>query len=257
MIKKGEKGGQVTIFIIIAILIVALAILLYLYWPKLFPSTSPQTKNPSQYIQDCMEETIQDTVENISLQGGSVNPEYYYTYERNRVEYLCYTNQNYQPCVVQQPLLISHIQSEILNEISPGITNCFNSMKEVYTKQGYEVDLKEGDPKVSIIPKSISTNFNRNLTLIKGKNSERYSNFEVNLDSNLYDILNIATSIVYWETTQGGAPTNTFMDLYDLKIETQQQIDGTKIYIISEFGNGEDKFQFASRSFVRPQGITL
>ena len=37
MIGKEEKGGQVTIFIIIAILIVALGVLIYLYYPKIFP----------------------------------------------------------------------------------------------------------------------------------------------------------------------------------------------------------------------------
>ena len=257
MIEKGEKKGQVTVFIIIAVLIIALGVLIYMFWPKIISSVSNEAKNPSAFIQQCMEKEIQNTVENISLQGGSVNPEAYYIYERNRVEYLCYTNQNYEPCVVQQPLLFSHIQSEILNEIEEETVSCFNSLVKSYETKGYDVTLKKGNPIVEIVPNTVSTNFNHTLTLVKGEESENYENFEINLDSNLYMMLNIATGIIYWETTQGDAPTDLFMDFYDLKIEKQQQIDGTKVYIISEFGNREEKFQFASRSFVRPQGITL
>ena len=268
MIKKEEKKsklkifsqnskGQVTIFIIIAVLIIALGVLIYMFWPKIVSSVSRETKNPSLYIQECMEEKIQDTIETISLQGGTINPETYYIYERNKIEYLCYTNKNYEPCVVQQPLLVSYIQSEILNEIEDETVSCFNSLVESYKKKGYDVTLKKGNPVVQIVPNVISTKFNRTLTLVKGGESEIYETFEINLNSNLYKMLNIATGIVYWETTQGGAPIDTFMDLYDLKIEKQLQLDGTKIYIISEFGSGKDKFQFASRSFVRPQGITL
>jgi len=254
MIKKGEKGGQVAIFIIIAILIVALAVLLYLYWPKLFPSTSPQTKNPSQYIQDCMEETIKQAVDNVSMQGGSINPLAYYTYDNNRIEYLCYTNQYYRPCVVQQPMLAQHIQSEILNEIKDATVTCFNSMKDSYDTQGYTTDMKTGDTIVELLPDKIVTTFGYELTLTKGETS-KYNDFKIVLDNNLYRMVSIANSIIGYETLYGGTDITSYMDYYhDLKVEKLKQVDGTTIYILTD-RNSKDVFQFASRSYVFPPGI--
>ena len=143
MNKKEGKRGQVTIFIIIAILIIVLGILIYLYYPKIFSKVSTETKNPSAYIQECMQQKIEDTVETISLQGGSVNPEFYYSYYNgegeDKIEYLCYTNQNYQKCIVQEPQLIAHIEQEILDTIEPSMENCFTLMVESYEKKGYDV----------------------------------------------------------------------------------------------------------------------
>jgi len=257
-----NSRGQVTIFIIIAVLIIALGVLVYMFYPKIFSGAETETKNPSAFIQECMEEKIQDTVEIVSLQGGSVNPTFYYDYYDNDenklyiVEYLCYTNQYYQLCIVQQPMLIQQLQSEIEKEIQSDSEACFNSMKKSYENKGYGVDLEKGVTEVRIEPGKIIVDYNGKLILTKGE-VQVYQNFEMEMNSNLYKMLNIATGIIYWETTQGDAPTDTFMDLYDLKIEKQPQIDGTKVYIISEFGDGKDKFQFASRSLVRPQGIEL
>jgi hypothetical protein len=263
MIKKGEKGGQVAIFIIIAILIVALAVLLYLYWPKLFPSTSPQTKNPATYIDNCMQEKIQDTVKAISLQGGDYitteNNGYFYKKEGEDtgvyVRYLCYTNEDFVHCFNQEPFLTEHIQSEILNEITPSITNCFNSMKEAYAKQGYEVNLKDGNPTVQIIPKSISTNFNRTLTLIKGKESQRYSNFEVNLNSNLYDLVEVSKNILIWEMRAGDSMPEAYMyNNPSLKIEKHLKDDNVKVYSLTD-GDTKEVFEFAVRSMAAPIGF--
>ena len=78
-LKRGviNNRGQVTIFIIIAILIVALAVLAYLFFPKLKTTVESGTQTPSQYIDTCMRDKISSTIEDISLQGGSVNPEFY------------------------------------------------------------------------------------------------------------------------------------------------------------------------------------
>ena len=39
---------------------------------------------------------VKEIIKKISLQGGSINPEHYYLYQDNKIEYLCYTNQYYQ-----------------------------------------------------------------------------------------------------------------------------------------------------------------
>ena len=81
------KKGQVTIFIIIAVLIVAFAILIYIIYPDITTDTGFDSKNPSAFIQSCLEEEIENNVERLSLQGGSLAPEHYIMYNDERLEY--------------------------------------------------------------------------------------------------------------------------------------------------------------------------
>jgi len=258
VVKRGVRG-QVTIFIIIAILIIALGVLVYMFYPQIRSTIETETTNPATFIQECIEEKIQNTVDIISLQGGSVEPGYYYAYYNGKnvdnVEYLCYTNEYYMPCVVQQPLLAQHIQSEILNEIREDSIACFNSMQQSYENQGYDVNMKSGNMTVELLPKRIVTTYNYELTLTKG-DTQNYKNFQVVLNDNLYELTSIANSIINWETIYGEAEITTYMNYYhDLKVEQKKQIDETSIYILTDRNNNK-KFQFAVRSFAFPPGIS-
>ena len=248
-----NKRGQVTIFIIVAILIVAFGILIYMFYPKIGSDGPVDTESPSAFIQECLEEKIQDTVETISLQGGSFDPSFYYSYGEDNIEYLCYTNQYYRPCVVQQPFLAKHIQSEIENEIEGDVEACFNSMEKSYTNKGYTTDLKRGDFSVELLPNKIITSFSHELVLTKG-DVEKYQNFKIVLDNNLYELASIAGSIVGWETLYGDVEVTSYMNYYhNLKIEKQKQSDETTVYILTD-RDSEKKFQFASRSYAFPPG---
>ncbi len=100
------KRGQVTIFIIIGIIIVAAAFLIYFFYPQIKSTIGIQEKNPLSFIQSCIEDDIKDAAAQVSLRGGSIAPENYIMYDDNKVEYLCYTEEFYANCVVQQPMLL-------------------------------------------------------------------------------------------------------------------------------------------------------
>lgn len=251
--RSAKKRGQVTIFIIIAIIVVGLGVLIYSFFPQIKTTLGLGPKTPSEFIQTCIEDRIRETAETLSLKGGSINPEYYYLYNGGEVEYLCYTNEYYIPCIVQQPLLKPHIENEIKKEIKTESQACFNSLEESYRRQGYSVNLVRGDSDVELLPKRIIVTFNNQLTLTKGE-SERYEEFVVVLNNNLYELIGIANSIIDWESRYGDAETTVYMDYYrDLKVEKKKQSDGTTIYILTD-RNTENKFQFASRSVVWPPG---
>ena len=108
-VKRSDKRGQLTIFIIIAVLLVGLVLAGFFLYPKLKSSLSATPINPQSFIQTCLESDIKNTVDKLSLQGGSINPVAYTLYQDNKVEYLCYTNQMYLPCTMQQPMLKAHI----------------------------------------------------------------------------------------------------------------------------------------------------
>jgi hypothetical protein len=254
--KVMNKRGQVTIFIILAILIVVGAVLIYLFYPQITTTLGTQENTPQTYIQSCIEKEISSAVETLSLQGGSLAPENYIMYNDSKVEYLCYTNEYYKPCVVQQPMLKQHIESEIKKKISDNIVSCFSSLKSNYESQGYAVDLKSGSVNIELLPKRVISTFNYTLTTTKG-DTQKYDSFSVILNNNLYELTSIANSILQWEGNYGDAEVTAYMTYYhDLKVEKYLRSSGEKVYIITDRNTG-DKFQFASRGQVWPAGYLI
>ncbi|MDD5012671.1 MAG: hypothetical protein PHQ66_03460 [Candidatus Nanoarchaeia archaeon] len=254
MNERWNRKAQVTIFIIIAIVIVAGALLVYSFFPQIQTTFGGGEVTPQTFIQTCIEKDIQNAVDKLSLQGGSITPENYLLYKDIPVEYLCYTNEYYATCNVQQPNLALHIESEIKNEINNVVDACFNSLQESYEGKGYSVDMKSGEKIIELLPKRIAATFDYSVTLTKGGDVQNYDSFIVLLNNNLYELTSIANSIVEWETTYGDAETSTYMTYYhDLKVEKILRDSGTKVYIITD-RNTDSQFQFASRSQVWPAG---
>ncbi len=252
LVNKRNKG-QVTIFIIIAIIVVGLAVLFYFIIPRPGSTAEFDEKNPYAFMQFCLEDKIKDTIDVISLQGGSVAPEHYFTYNDVDIEYLCYTNENLKLCVVQRQFLKQHIESEIEDEIKGDVVACFNALKESYEDKSYDVNLEPGITNIELLPKRVVASFDYVLTVSKAQ-TDRYDSFNVVLNNNLYELTSIANSVIEWEATLGEADPRIYMTFYpDLKVEKNLRDDGTKIYVLTD-RNTENKFQFASRSLVFPPG---
>jgi len=249
-----KKNGQVTLFIIIALVVIAVGLLIYFFFPKIKSGFTFEQETPEKYIQTCLEREIQTAVDTLSVQGGSITPEHYMLYQGDKIEYLCYQEEYYLTCVVQQPLLKRHIEEEIKKEIQKSAKLCFDELQKKYEKEGYGVNLKRGLMEVELLPKRIVTTFNTTLALTKEDSTQRVESFRVILNNNLYELVGIANSIIEWEARYGDSETTAYMGLYrDLKVEKKNQLDGTTIYILTDRNNGF-RFQFASRSVAWPPG---
>ena len=248
---SSAKRGQVTIFVIIGILIAISAFLIYYFYPQIKMNFTGQPINPSSYLQSCIEDDLNNNIEIISTQGGSLNPEHYLLYQDQKIEYLCYTNQYYKTCVMQQALLKRNVEKEIANSLESQAEECLNSLVETYERSGYEVDDKRGKITIELLPKRVVLYFNTTLTLNK-ESTQRYTDLKVSTANNLYELVSIASSIFNFETSYGDSETTIYMNYYhDLKVEKIKQGEGSKIYILTDRTNG-DKFQFATRSLVWP-----
>ena len=243
-----KKRGQVTIFIIVAILVVAVVALLFAF-PKLRTAVGiEKLESPENFIQTCLEDAIKEDVELISLQGGSLEPEHSYLYQDNKLQYLCYSNEYYKPCMVQVPFLRNHIEDEIKKSIEEDVNFCFNSLEQTYDDKGYTTNLKKGEIIVELLPQKIITTINSEFTFSKADDTQRRETFRIILNNNLYELTAIAQNILEWETLYGGADPDGYMNTYsNLKVEKYPQTDETTIYILTD-KNTEEKFQFASRS---------
>lgn len=253
MVINSKKRGQVTIFIILAMLLIIIALAIFYFLPKIKSSSDLGTKNPNTYFQSCMENDLEDTLTTIGLQGGSLEPEFYKEYQDNKIEYLCYTQDNNKACDVLRPFLEEHIVSEIKKELEPKAVECFNQLVGIYDKSGYVVtpSREDGELIVELLPGKVKLSYLKELTLTK-KDSQKYSSFSVIANNNIYELATIASNMVVWKSIIGNLDPTSYMALYhDLKIETDNPklTDGTDVYILTD-KKYETKFQFAVRSWV-------
>jgi len=247
--KIGNKRGQVTIFIIIAIVIVA--ILLILFFPRIkILVTGPSA---TDYVRECTEEAAEEVLEKITLQGGSLEPENYILYQDNKVEYVCYTNEYYKRCTMQKPFLKQDIEREIISYVEPRVKTCLTSLKQQLEKRGSSVSLEEMSVETSIVPNSIIITVNAPMSVIR-EGAESFNKFKTSIKSELYDLIMLSSSISNYEARYGDSDSLTYMLYYpDIRVEKKKQGEGSTIYILTHKPTDE-KFMFASRSIAWPPG---
>ena len=249
--KRAEinRKAQVTLFIILAIAIVA--VLLIIFYPRIKTIFVPSV--PQQYVASCVESAANEVIEKIASQGGTLEPENYILYQGNKIEYACYTNEYLKKCVMQKPFLKQDIESEIEAYVEPRARTCVQTLKQNLEKGGSTVSVGNINTEVSIIPGAIQINVNADMKVTKESTSS-YKTFKGSIKSNLYNLLMISSSIANWEARYGEAESLSYMLYYpNIKVEKKIQGEGSTIYILTDRVLG-DKFQFASRSLVFPEG---
>lgn len=246
-----ERRGQVAIFVIVAIVILAVFIWL-LVFPKLPVLTGGSEINPSAFVKNCLQPSIRENLDKITMQGGYFTPNLYVLYEGQPVQYLCYTSEDYKPCIVQQPLVVNHVADELKAQIDAKARGCMESLVERYKSQGYTVESSPKSVNVSIVSGSVEVVFNSPLTVSK-QSTQTFRQFSIRESSELYDLLALATSIIQFESTLGDSETSLYVNYYpDLKIEKNKK-EGDTIYTLTNVVS-KDKFRFATRSLVWPSG---
>ena len=248
-----SKRSQVTVFIILALAIVVVLILLFVGKDRITSIITEKT--PVEQIKECMQEPLQTSLDKISVQGGSLEPKNYYLYQGNKIEYLCYTEENYVQCVMQKPLLKQSIEKELETYLQPRAKNCIDAAKSSLQKKGYAVSSKNPVVKVSLVPGNILVDIDTDLIIEKGS-TETYKSIKTDSSSRLYELVMVASSILNWEARYGDSETMSYMIYYpSIKAEKKKQSDGTTIYILTD-RTTLDKFMFASRSLAIPSGFT-
>lgn len=244
-----EKRGQVAFFVILAVVIVGVFALLVVY-PRI--SVSTNEANPSQFLRDCLEPSIDEVLPEIMMHGGYRQPAPFVLFESERIQYLCYTAENYKPCVVQQPLLVNHVQQEIKRAIEPRARECMQQVVDIYEKQGYQVSAGSSSVNVTLGPQKMDISFETPLTLTR-EGTQTFGSVSFTRSSEVYDLLMIATSIVDFSSTLGDAETLSYVQFYpNLKIEKLKK-EGDTIYTLTNVVTNE-QFRFATRSLVWPAG---
>ena len=251
LIKRGSKKAQITVFIILGLLFLVVLIVLF---SRSNVGNIFAAKTPFQEVENCAKVSVQEGIDILSLQGGSIEPENYYLYEDKKIEYVCYTDENLKSCVTQKPLLKNSIEDELKNYVDPKIKSCLSSVKEILEQKGYDVSMKNPEISIEIVPDNVLVNMDIDLRITKD-GTESYDNIRTGVKSKIYNFVIIASSIMTWETKYGDSETLNYMLYYpSLKVEKKRQEGGSKIYILTD-RESDEKFYFAVRSFVIPPGV--
>jgi hypothetical protein len=246
-----SRKGQVTIFVILALILVAVVVIIFAF-PEV--NVFSDSVNPGQYLKSCIEPEINVIKDTLSSQGGYANPTHYTFYQDVKLQYLCYISESYLPCVVQQPLLLKHVEKEVKNYIEPRAKQCLQDLKNQYERKGYDVKSSSSEIKISVISGKILVDFLAPLTVTK-ETTQTFQKFAVSVDSSWYDLILTAVSVIQYESTLGDSETGLYILYYpNLKIEKTRRDDGTTIYQISDVTT-DDRFDFATRSLIWPQGF--
>jgi len=250
MCGKENKKAQLTIFIILAIVLVA--VLVIIFYPKISVIIKP-TVMPNEYISECIEGKVDDTKTTISLQGGSLAPGNYIMYQGNKIEYLCYTNEFYITCTIQKPFLVQHFEEGISKSLRDEINACYLASINDLKERGYEVVSGEVNYEVSLEPSVARVLIDAPTTV----GANKFARFNVKLNSPIYDMIMISTSILQFESELGDSDVTSLMFLHpEVIIDKLKQGDGTTIYIVTSKDYGIE-FKFASRSLAWPAGYDI
>ncbi len=249
-----NKRGQVAIFVIIALVIVA-ALIVFLLYPKLNPARSGEF-TPQGYLKSCLEPEVKNAAKNIAEHGGVANPDAFIIFNDSKVQYLCYTSENYKTCFVQQPRIIAKFEEEMNKALKAKAVSCMQGLKAEYEKRGYSVSSSGAVLNTSIILGNVRMEIDAPITVTRDS-TQTYRQFTVDIPSNIYDLLSIATNIVQFESVYGDSETTLYIQYYpNLKINKIDKGNGDTVYIISDVITKE-RFIFASRSLPWPPGYGL
>jgi len=244
-----NSRGQVTIFVIIAIVIFAIILFYFFYIGPNFVSIS--AKKPA--LEKCIGDELAIQISKLSLTAGVVNPKFTSMYLDENYTFVCYTNEYYKPCVVQQPFLKDGFETALETAMKPKIQACYDSAVNELRAQGNDITTGTIKTNLTINPDGVSVVIEAPTIVSTEGASASFKKFNVNVYSDLYTVIMVANSILQYESSYGDSDVSSFMFYYpDLKVEKIRRDDSVKLYIITDKNN--IKYRFASRSYAWPPG---
>jgi hypothetical protein len=254
-----EKKGQVTIFIIVGILIVGLILLFFLFKDSInLPTIGGEEKNPSSYLESCLEENVKEGINLLLLQGGKISPNSYKSFkfegeEPKNISYLCYNSQDYLPCVNQEPMLIKTLENEMYNYIETDVEECFDSLTSNLKKQRYNVDATYRKFEINLDEEGIKINIDAKITLTKSDETSTQENFEIIIPSEMREIAIVAGEIINKEASTCDFNHYDMPKYKQVEITPYKTSDSSEIYKIKH-KESEEEFRFAIKGCIIPSG---
>ncbi|HTY43782.1 MAG TPA: hypothetical protein VMC80_00890 [Patescibacteria group bacterium] len=243
--KRGNKRGQVTIFIIIAIIIVAAVGVFFIVRSQQQTAKVPASIQPAyQAFLSCLQDDALSGVSILESNGGYITlPKFeagssYMPFSSqlnafgSPIPYWYYVSGN--NIERQQVPTKSQMEQQLGSYIDGKIRNC---VLNDYYQQGFHIDLGEPNTKVSIGTNQISIDLSMNMNINKESDSAVISDHKVTIASPLGDLYNSALKIYDYENK------NLFLENYSIDaLRTYAPVDGLEITCSPKIWDAEQVF---------------
>ncbi len=187
-----SKRSQVTIFIILALIIVVVILIIFLL--KLKGTNIMQVideNNPQGSIETCTKQAVEDGLERITANGGDINPGFSVQYKNENWVYICYSGEYYKQCSYQRPLLVEHIQRELVQYITPKIEDCFQKLKMKIGQSSTVIDSPGIKVSVNLFPKHVGIKIEKDFRITRGDSTVSFDKFNIVILHPIYDLLTL------------------------------------------------------------------
>src|SRR3989344_6602419 len=203
-----NKRGQVTIFVIVGIVIViSVFLVFYFLGDRIKRQTEVEavfdesSLEPLQdYVGDCIEKHGNEAIELVLKQGGKIDPGFYYYYNDNKLNYLCYSN-NLGPCEIKEPFISKMFEDEIKNYLSVKLNSCIDLSG--LRNEGYNVQEGSKSIDVDVLDYSVVVNLDYPVTISKGNSVMKEDKFIKIFEVPLGRIAKISKDVVESESSYG------------------------------------------------------
>lgn len=247
--------GQVAIFVMVGIVIVV-SILLFFFLQKKIDISTFEVENPQSFIRSCVTDSIEDSETILLANGGDIVPQHTIPYYDEKYNYLCYQADYYLQCYNTHPQLEKNVEAQLLQNTQEHVENCFNLLEEEYNSRGFSISSGDLDYSVDILPGSIDVLLFKNIVISRGDSSEEYRNFDFEVLSPIYDLIEISRLIVNDESQFCNFEYTGYMLLYPQYSISRIDFERSKLYNV-EHRDSLKSFKFAVRSCAFPPGIQL
>ncbi len=247
---RGQKKGQVMVFVVLAVLIVGvIAVLFFLKARPQAGVADTVEVSVEEEIESCLKDSLREAVLLVEKHGGSVEGKGI-MYGGSLRNYLCYTNRNIVPCVNHRPLLLDYVEGQISEHVLDQLGAC-EGVVENLRNEGYTVYVGSAKVESEIVEDRVAVMLNWKLEISKSEFEIVFENFEAVVSSRLYSLIDVARRIIDVEASKKewhfvGLPT--MVNDPSVRIYKIARGDST-VYRIEK---GGEEFVFAVRGKVLP-----
>jgi hypothetical protein len=258
-----KTHGQITIFVIVAISLIVISLLFILFKTDISSSEigTGQDLNVNSFLQQCMEEKVEKTINTLMAQGGYIENQLHIEFEFEgepftNISYLCYNEESYLPCINQEPVLMKHLKDEIHTEINQEVENCFKYFIDNLKKSGKTSKSKYNGFEIQIVPEKIIIIMAAEIKIEKAGESISQSKMGMIYPTKFHELASIVREIVGQEAQYCSFEHIGYALLYpEFNIDRFRTSSLSTIYTV-ENKQSKERFRFAIKSCTIPPGLT-
>ncbi len=252
-----NRRAQLTIFVIFGVILFIGIIAFFMLLPLPDVLNGSSYKSPLDEIRPCLEKSLKDVLPEFQEKGFYFEPSRTLIYQGKNVSYHCFTSAKKQICSRNDAQSKSRIELELKNKISDSVETCFDDY--VSKNKVYDIFLGQTNLWIEILPSKIHVRTRKDLRISRGdsEDSDDYNNFDVSINSPLWDFIVISNEILNQEVSCNcpmescTADVVSLMKAYkDYKITFYMGGSDDRVYTIEDFYDN-NQFKFAVKNCVK------